>query len=174
MKLNLDDLGSYKMVGNYAITKSGEVYSLHFNRIKKVKLIEGNKGYFFFNLYEHGKKNVVMVHRLVAMLFLSNDATPEKFYVCHADGNKKNNCVENLYWGTPKQNAQDRIKHGTHMYGEKNHRARLTNKDALEILRKKGTISSLELSKIYGVSKTVILGIWKRRIWKHLETLELK
>lgn len=37
----------------------------------------------------------------------------------HLDGNRKNNDIKNLRWGTPKENQADRIPHGTALRDEK-------------------------------------------------------
>lgn len=51
------------------------------------------------------------IHRLVLSAFVR---PPEDGEVCrHMDGKPWNNLVGNLQWGTPKDNALDRIRHGT-------------------------------------------------------------
>ena len=52
-----------------------------------------------------------LVHRLVAQAFLTNEEN--KPFVCHKDGNCLNNKVENIYYGTAKDNYYDSIRHGT-------------------------------------------------------------
>lgn len=55
-------------------------------------------------------KGRVDVHRLVALTFIPN---PEnKPCVCHANDNPSDNRVENLWWGTHKENMQDMIRKG--------------------------------------------------------------
>ena len=45
------------------------------------------------------------VHVLVAQAFLGS--RPEGMHVCHIDGDKTNNNLSNLKYGTPKENWQD-------------------------------------------------------------------
>lgn len=51
-----------------------------------------------------------LVHRLVALVYLPN---PEGLpYVCHKDNVPTNNSVNNLYWGTQKDNMSQASKEG--------------------------------------------------------------
>ena len=51
-----------------------------------------------------------LVHRLVALVYLPN---PEELpYVCHKDNVPTNNSVNNLYWGTQKDNMSQASKEG--------------------------------------------------------------
>lgn len=75
-------------------------------RVKNVDgyLVDGTivKGYRKVGIGILGKHHTV--HRLVAELFLEN--SENKKCVNHKDGNKLNNCVDNLEWNTYSENSQ--------------------------------------------------------------------
>jgi len=87
----------------------------------------------------------------------------------HLDGNKMNNHVSNLAWGTTTQNRHDRILHGTSSEGEKNGCAKLTDDEVLEIRRraKNGERQKL-LANEFQMSISAVEHIVQRRKWKHL------
>ena len=88
------DLPGYE--GLYQITDDGRVYSLISNKFLKEGI--NNKGYHKVELYKNKIKKTMLVHRLVAMVFLENP-NPEKFnQVNHKNGNKNKNDVSNLEW----------------------------------------------------------------------------
>lgn len=57
-----------------------------------------------------------LVHRIVLSSFSENE-NPD-MDCCHYDGNKKNNSIWNLYWGTRKQNLADSIRLKTWARGD--------------------------------------------------------
>lgn len=86
-------------------------------RLKRLPI--NNQGRRNVGLWRGGKGLTVMVHRLVAETFLG--PCPEGLWVCHRDGDCLNNQVSNLYYGSPSDNAKDRVAHGNHFNAEKTH-----------------------------------------------------
>ena len=129
----------------------------------------GNRQYSQVSLSINSVVQTKKVHKLIALAFIPN---PNNFsFVCHKDGNPDNNKVENLYWGTPKQNQADRIKHGTMCYGEQNSLAKLNNNTVI-ILRKiyaTNKFSKTDLAEIAGVSLSSLSKMLTFQTWTHLD-----
>lgn len=82
-------------------TKNGEYHVK--GKIKNVSEYKSRGGYCGVTLYKNNVGKSYRVHRLVAQAFIPNpENKPE---VNHKDGNKKNNCVDNLEWVTGKENT---------------------------------------------------------------------
>ena len=56
---------------------------------------------------------------------------PPGLEVLHGDGGKLDNSLPNLRYGTPVDNAADRIRDDTHNRGERNYNAKLTREQVL-------------------------------------------
>lgn len=87
----------------YAISINGRVRNL-----KKGNYLNGSilASYRYINFRWDGKQKNKAVHRLIAEAFIPN---PEnKPYVDHIDGDRLNNCLENLRWATEKENANNK------------------------------------------------------------------
>ena len=61
-------------------------------------------------LYRDGKPRQITVHVLVLETFVG--PRPGGAHGCHRDDDPNNNRLENLYWGTAAQNAQDAVNNG--------------------------------------------------------------
>lgn len=92
----------------YQVSNYGRVKNIKTNRL--LKIVRDNRGYGVVMLYESGIGKQYLLSRLVAQEFLPND--DNKPFVCHIDDNPMNNRVDNLFWGTPKENMQDCLKKG--------------------------------------------------------------
>jgi len=98
--------------GLYSVTEDGQVYAWpKKSRLtgRWLKQTEDRYGYFYVCLYKDGKTKKKKVHRLVME---SIYPWMEKKHVNHLDGNKKNNCLSNLEWCTPKENKIHAFKTG--------------------------------------------------------------
>lgn len=92
----------------YELNKQGEVRS-----IKRKRLIIGdvnNCGYYRVTLYKKGVSKKYFRHRLVAEHFLNKKIN--KDFVNHIDGDKSNNCLENLEWVSQSENEKHAFRMG--------------------------------------------------------------
>ena len=103
----------------YHISKRGKIYSRWdvngkgiLSKRYHLKTAHLNKkGRYIIGLSQPGIGTTKwLVHRLVALVYLPN---PEGLpYVCHKDNVPTNNSVNNLYWGTQKDNMSQASKEG--------------------------------------------------------------
>jgi len=76
-------------------------------------------GYRQICLSQDGVKRLYLVHCVIARTFLG--PRPDGFDVCHGDGNKANNRVENLRYDSKSANNRDQVLHGTHSLARRTH-----------------------------------------------------
>jgi hypothetical protein len=81
-------------------------------------------------------------------------------------------CVNprHLRWATPMENFQDQLARGPliRKKGEANHRAKLSESDAIDIRTLANLCSQEQLAKAFGVSLTAVQFVIRRVSWKHL------
>jgi hypothetical protein len=100
----LFDVIDYK--GLYKINQKGDVYCIKRKKLLKHTLVNG--GYYMVSLCKNGKYKKFLLHRLIAINFISND-DETKIVVDHIDGNINNNNSNNLRWVTKIDNDRNKI-----------------------------------------------------------------
>ncbi len=143
---------------DYEITKSGEVINKNTNRVLKPQL--NGKGYYRVCIGGRLK----FVHRLVAQKYVPNPNN--KPQVNHKDGNKLNNCVDNLEWVDNIENRKHAVENGLHLYGEKCSYSKL-NKQQVNFIRNHKEISNVELAWLFNVERSTISSVKNYRSWKN-------
>ncbi len=78
-----------------------------------------------------GKVVARYVHRLVLLAFVG--PCPKGQLCLHGDRDTANNRLTNIRWGTPVQNAADKVRHNTVLRGEAHPNAILTDEQVSEI-----------------------------------------
>lgn len=127
-------------------------------------------GYLAVSLWDsskrgHKKRKTFLVHRLVAETFIEN---PEnKPTVNHKDGNKLNNCVDNLEWATLHEQAVHSFSNGLNhaRKGEDANRAVLTWEDVKFIRTAYPEVNVAHLASRFNVSEPTIYVILYNQTW---------
>lgn len=148
---------------NYLVSNFGNVKSKRYNKPLKGQL--NNCGYYRVQI--GNVKNRHFIHRLVAETFLEKDITRD--FVNHIDGNKLNNCVENLEWVTRSENDlhayRNDLRHSKS--GENHHNSKLTKlkvNDIKELLS--NNYNCVYIGNLFNVNRKTINDIKLGKTWK--------
>lgn len=132
--------------GLYEVSNMGRIKGLVRNKIKTYRV--SNWGYCQVVLSKNSVQQIKLVHRLVAEAFIQNTNNLQQ--VNHKDGNKHNNCVENLEWCTASENMKHAWKTGLNV-GKTGHKMSETSK--LKMINSlKGKLKG-EYNPMYGKSR---------------------
>ncbi len=140
----------------------------------KSELVDGHRIWKGWYQGEYGRDNWFgeqwMMHRLslIASEHLAGNSISidDDIIVRHGKGCPKG-CVEptHLSFGTHKDNATDRIRDGTRLYKEKNHKTKLTQDIANQIRENKNKLSAPKRAALFDVSSTTIYLIDHNKRW---------
>lgn len=92
--------------GRYFISNCGRLKSYCKYSARIVKPYRNQYDYLRADIWKNGKRETVLIHRLVAKAFVENDSPEEKDTVDHIDRNKNNNTSSNLRWLSRSANAK--------------------------------------------------------------------
>ena len=164
----------------YEASNNGQIRNARTGRIMK----QFTNLFGYKNLTVRPEPNMtvnIRVHRAVAEAFIGE--CPEGYVVNHKDGDKTNNCPDNLEYVTPSENNQHALdtglRHPADMEkfaprGEKHYRSEISEEDVLKILnlRKETGFGGRKLAKITGLSRGTVDAIIFGKSWKHITKSE--
>jgi hypothetical protein len=129
--------------------------------------LDKKTGYFYVGFVIGGKRYTRTVHVLVAETFLG--PRPPGAQVRHLDGNGGNNRPSNLAYGTAKENAADRERHGTTARGNRSGTAIIDDAtvDFIRLLYAAKKAHQYQLAALFRISQAqvnnIVLGKQRRR-----------
>lgn len=179
--MNNNDMKPIKNHDGYFITNDGRVYSnlpiggKQKNKpgtVHELTTYPDRKGYIRVGIYnsETGKRDLALVHRLVAEAFIPNPSDlPE---VNHKHGDKSDNRVSELEWVTHAGNNKHARDTGLwNNKGENAHQATLSDEQVNEIRKnykcRDPEFGGYAFAEKFGVSRSVVSKVIRGKTWSH-------
>lgn len=129
--------------------------------------MKGTNGHYYVMFRINKKQKRRSVHSLVLDAFVG--PCPDGMECRHfPDRDTANNRRSNLQWGTKKENAADKIVHGTDGRGARNAMAVLDDDSARSVYTEYQVKTGAELTSIFNVTPGAMRAICKGSTWKHL------
>jgi predicted XRE-type DNA-binding protein len=147
--------------GLYEVSDLGRARSLRTGKVLKPALRGHYWGYTF---KVAGKCTWKRTHGLVASAFMPPRKPKE--VVRHFDGDRGNNTLSNLVYGSQKDNAEDSARHGTRLRGTQKVEAKLTEAQVLDIREDRRV--QREIAAAYGVHQSLVSRIKQGKLWAHV------
>lgn len=154
---------------NYEISEYGDIRrsvrtdprSRGWSRKKPGELLagakKGKKYPTFILVSDDGKYRTVRPHNVVAKLWIGKK--PKGKFTLHKDDDGFNNHYKNLYYGTPKQNDEDKYKNGHGLVGEKHPNSTITDNTVRQIrIQHKEGWTQHEIARYFGISQSTVSG----------------
>lgn len=132
--------------------------------------IKGTRGYWVVAMVREDGRHQFKLHQVVLRAFKGGPPF-EGAEGRHLDDNKDNNHLDNLEWGTGKENIADAIKNGKRAdrKGIKHPMAKLNEDDVAEIKRRRAAGETLKvIAKRFNVTDGMISLICRGKSWSHI------
>jgi hypothetical protein len=156
----------------YGLEKFYEVSS--YGRVRNSKRVLMTQypthGYLKVVLTQNSIRKNYRVHRLVLEAFVG--PRPDGMMCRHLDGNRQNNHLGNLAWGTNAENQADRIAHGTSNRGANAPANVLTDSQVLQIFKDPRSTRAIALD--YSVNAETVRRIKAGKTWAWLTGASLQ
>lgn len=149
-------------IGRLRNVNTGTIYKQHINK----------NGYYqvCVSLGGRNNKKVFRIHKAVAETFIQNPYN--KPQVNHIDGNKINNCVDNLEWVTSLENSYHALKTGLMIPIKSNKDVRRLTDDQAEYIRNNyipydKEFGSRALGRKFGITHVSIMDVLNNKTYKY-------
>ena len=166
----VSDRGQVRSLDRSITNKNGE---LQFISGKLLKQIRDRDGYLQVYLCQNSQAKAENVHHLVARAFLpppDGEIGSKLYSYClnHIDGNKHNNCSDNLEWITQAENQQHAIDTGLFNTHGTQTQSKLTEVQVLDIweLLEENRLSYRQIAECFDVSVKTIQKIKYGKAWR--------
>ena len=145
-------------------------------RVRRVRMLggvnwKGRGPWRSVTIYQNGRPKKVQIHRAILLAFVG--PPPSQMSVCrHLNGHGGDNRLENLAWGTPRENTADSKRHGTlaaARSGEDHPSAKLTAEQAREIRRLYPAVAGTTLARRFGIRPQTVWSVARGKTWKQLD-----
>ncbi len=117
------------------------------------------------------RRQTITVHTLMLSAFVG--PKPPGHECRHLNGNRLDNRLDNLAWGTHAENISDSFRHGTNGKGMKSHTPKLTDDEVREIRRLRAeNVCRRQVAARFGVTMatiTRVVNCSRRGGWGHVE-----
>ena len=147
----------------YAASKTGQILGPSGQVLRPMP---NPSGHLYILTRRPGVPRKLFVHRAVLMAWKGMPLQGQEGR--HLNDIQSENNIDNLEWGTRRQNVDDKKRNGRIPRGEKCVASKLTEADVLEIRRLVKVHTLRELAKRYGVSHTAIRRAANGMNWEHL------
>lgn len=145
----------------------GQAGRPHAREPKALTLLPIGNGYLSVSMKINGVNAKRYLHAVIALTFIGPRPAGEQ--VRHLDGNKHNNCVANLAYGTARDNTDDSLRLGLIPTGERNGQAKLTAELVGQIRQLAGAgATHRAISERFGVTPSNVSMIVNRNTWRHV------
>ena len=147
---------------DYCVTDDGAIYSLKSKKF--LNLQYNDNGYVVVTLRKDGKTKTLRVHRLVTLMYLK-DTFFEGAHVNHIDGDKTNNCVNNLEWVTREENMCHAYDNNLVISKQKT-----ISDDDLHLICQSLELGSrvVDVAKMFSIEREVVDRIYRGTLFKHI------
>lgn len=128
-----------------------EGFRLHQGKVLSARISAGSR---YVRVALAPSKTFRMVHTLVAEAFCG--PRPDGYVAMHLDGNRRNNCADNIAWGSQSENLSQIFWDG---------RRKVTPAAVANIRAVRGHLSADSVCSQFGISASHVRDIWRGKYY---------